>query len=217
MIWGPVVGASSPSGGTFPLLLDSVELSREFFISLGAPGLFAVAFLEFFLLPVPPDLVLIPLTAVHPAAGPLYAALATAGSVSAGCIGYGIGRLGGRRVLEARFATGRIERVVEYVERYGFGVVFVGAFAPIPEGYELLSIVSGVFALSPHTYLLASLLGRGGRYLLEATLVIVAGGAARSLTEVELYAVIGACSVVVIGGYLLGRRWLPESWSLRTQ
>jgi membrane protein YqaA with SNARE-associated domain len=79
-----------------PGLLDSVELSREFFVSLGTPGLFAVAFLEFFLLPVPPDLVLIPLAAATPELALFYAAVATAGSVSTGLVGYAVGRNGGR-------------------------------------------------------------------------------------------------------------------------
>ena len=35
-------------------LFDSLAVSRSFFESFGGPGLFAVAFLEFFLLPIPP-------------------------------------------------------------------------------------------------------------------------------------------------------------------
>lgn len=195
---------------SLPALLDGIRLSREFFVSLGPLGVFAVAFLEFFLLPVPPDLVLIPLTVISPALGPIYAALATAGSVSAGLVGYTVGRKGGRRVLESRFSSERIDGAEAYVREYGFAVLFVGAFAPIPEGYELLSIAAGVFGLRPRTYLLASIVGRGGRYVLEAGLAIVAGGAARSLTEIELYAIIGVVSVVIIGAYLLRDRWLPE-------
>lgn len=200
---------------TPPAFLDSIHLSREFFISLGPPGVFAVAFLEFFLLPVPPDLVLIPLTIVSPELGPAYAILATAGSVSAGVIGYTFGGKGGQRVLESRFSRDRVERAEEYVEQYGFGILFIGAFAPIPEGYELLSIASGAFGLRPRSYLLASIMGRGGRYVLEIALAIVAGEAARSLTEIELYSVIGGFSVVVIGAYMLRHLWLPEKWDSR--
>ena len=47
-------------------MLKSISFSKELFISLGIPGLFGVAFLEFFLLPIPPDLVLIPLVLAHP-------------------------------------------------------------------------------------------------------------------------------------------------------
>ena len=186
---------------------DSLTLSREFFVSLGAPGLFAVAFLEFFLLPVPPDLVLIPLTVVRPELGLLYAAVATAGSVSAGFVGYLIGQKGGRPALKSRFSDSRINQIEVYVDQYGLMALIIGAFAPIPEGYELFSISAGVFDLGYRSYLLASVIGRGSRYLLEAMLVIAIGGAARSLTEVEIYLIIGVATSIAIVGYLLQRQW----------
>jgi len=189
---------------------ESVALTREFFLSLGVPGLFAVAFLEFFLLPVPPDLVLIPLAVTQPKLVPVYAAVATAGSVSAGLVGYAIGWKGGRRALASRFSGGRIECIEAYVDRHGFATVAVGAFAPIPEGYELLSVGAGVFGLGWRSYLVASLFGRGGRYLLEAALAVALGEAARSLSEPELYSVVGAAALVVVLAYVFGNRWLPD-------
>lgn len=197
--------------------LDSVELTRDFFISLGAPGLFAVAFLEFFLLPVPPDLVLIPLTVARPELALVYAGIATAGSVSAGLVGYTIGLKGGRPALESRFSDDRIDRAERYVDERGFAILFFGAIAPIPEGYELLSIAAGVFGLDGRTYLVASLAGRGGRYFLEALLVLAIGEAARTLTEPELYSVIGVATVFVLLAYLLRKRWLPEHWRTITK
>lgn len=193
-------------------LLDSIDLSREFFLSLGAPGLFAVAFLEFFLLPVPPDLVLIPLSVARPEFALFYAAVATAGSVSAGVVGYAIGRTGGRAALDSRFAGDRAERAEHYFERYGLVALSIGAFAPVPEGYEVLSVASGALGLDPRSYLLASLLGRGGKYLLEALLVLAVGEAARTVSEPELYSLIGVVALVVVAAYLLRRRWLPERW-----
>ena len=159
--------------------LESVDLSLAFFLSLGAPGLFAVAFLEFFLLPVPPDLVLVPLSVARPEFAFLYAAVATAGSVGAGLVGYGIGRKGGRPALDSRFAGDRVVRAEEYFDRHGLAALSVGAFAPIPEGYELLSVASGVLGLDLRSYVLASLVGRGRKYFLEAALVLAIGEAAR--------------------------------------
>ena len=190
----------------------SVELSRELFISLGIHGLFAVAFLEFFLLPIPPDLVLVPLVLAKPALAPVYAATATAGSVLAGLVGYSIGRKGGRPVLESRFSGVQVERAEAYFERSGFATIAIGAFAPIPEGYELLSVASGVLGLDLRTYLLASLLGRGGRYFLEAALVLTLGDAVRSLGEVDLYVILGVVAIIVVAAYLLRRRWMPSRW-----
>ncbi|RDI69526.1 YqaA family protein [Halopelagius longus] len=193
-------------------ILAPVAFSREFFVSFGTPGLFAVAFLEFCLLPVPPDLVLIPLAVAQPELAFVYAAIATASSVTAGLVGYGIGRKGGRPLLESRFDDERAIRAERYFERYGLVTLSVRAFAPIPEGYELLSVASGVLGLDLRSYVLTSLLGRGGKYFLEAALVLAIGEAARTLTEVELYSIIGVVSLVVVTAYLLRRRLVPDRW-----
>lgn len=191
-------------------LLDSIEVSTSLFVSFGAPGLLIVAFLEFFLLPVPPDLVLVPLSVSNPEFALLYAVIATVGSVSAGLVGYTIGKKGGRRALSSRFAGKRVHQAERYFERSGFVTIAVGAFAPIPEGYELLSIGAGVFDLDFRTYLFASILGRGGRYALEALLAVVLGEAARSFTETEIYSVIGIATVVVLITYFTRNRWLSD-------
>lgn len=193
-------------------LLESFDLSREFFLSLGVPGLFAVAFLEFFLLPVPPDFILIPLSIANPKFALGYAAVTTAGSVSAGLIGYGIGRKGGRPALQSRFSDERVERAEAYFETHGLVTLAIGAFAPIPEGYELLSVAAGVLRFDLKLYVLGSLLGRGGKYFLEAVVVLLIGEAAQSLTEVELYSIIGIATLLVVLAYLLRGRWLPSRW-----
>lgn len=193
--------------------LHAIELSREFFISLGTPGLFVVAILEFFLFPIPPIMVLIPLALANPEFALVYAFAATAGSVLAGVSGYILGRKGGRPALESRFSTDYIQRAEAYFERNGFITLTVGAFAPIPEGFELLSIASGVLKIDARLYLLASLLGRGGKYFLTAGLVLYLGDAVRSLSEAELYSVTGVVTIVVVSAYLLRQRWWPQPWS----
>lgn len=191
---------------------DAIDVSREFFLSLGAPGLLAVAFLEFFLFPIPPVLLLIPLTVATPELALVYAGVATLGSVSAGVVGYGIGLKGGRPILTSRFSSERVGRAEAYFERNGFATIAIGSFAPIPEAYELLSFGAGVLGVRFRTYLLAAVLGRGGKYLVVATLVVAIGEAARSLSEAELYGVIGVVSLVAVLAYLLRDRWVPAQW-----
>lgn len=80
------------------------------------------------------------------------------------------------------------------------------------QGYELLTVASGILGLDPRTYLLASLLSRGGKCLLEAALVLALGDAVRSLGEVDLYVILGVVAIVVVAAYFLRRRWLPSRW-----
>ena len=192
-------------------LLESVELSRGLFISLGVPGMFAVAILEFFLLPIPPDLVLIPLALAQPELAPVYAITATAGSVLAGFLGYLAGRKGGRPVLESRFSSQRANAQRPTSSVPGSPRSQSARSHLSPRGTSC-SQSRRVFSDSPRTYLLASLVGRGGRYFLEAALVLVLGDAVRSLGEVDLYVILGVAAIIVVAAYLLRRWWMPERW-----
>ena len=80
--------------------------------------------------------------------------------------------------------------------RSGFAVIAIGASVPIPEGYELLSVASGVLGVDTRTHVVASLLGRGGKYFLEVALVLA----------------LGVVVALVAVAYLVRRRWLPSSW-----
>lgn len=189
---------------------ESIELSRNLFISLGAPGLFLVAFLEFFMLPIIPDLVLIPLVAANPPLAFFYASVATVGSVTAGLLGYFVGYKGGRPALEKRYSGGRIEKVEAFFERYGLPTIVFGAFAPIPEGFELLSYASGVFGINARLYLFAALLGRGSKYFLEASIALALGEAVRSLEETTLYKVTGVIAIVGVLIFIIWHFWSSE-------
>jgi len=191
-------------------IVDSIELSREFFISLGAPGLLLLGFLEFFFFPIPPMLVLIPLTVASPELAFVYAAAATTGSVTAGIAGFVLGRRGGRPILTSRFSDERIGRAERYLDQRGFTTVAFGSFAPIPEAHELLSITAGVFDMRFRTYVTAAVIGRGSKYFIIALLSVALGQAARSLTEVEVYSLLAVIVVAAGLGYVFRGRLRPS-------
>lgn len=190
--------------------VESIELSREFFASLGAPGLLVLGFLEFFFFPLPPMLVLLPLTVATPELAVVYALSAAAGSVIAGVVGFTIGRRGGRPVVTSRFPEKRVDQAERYVDEHGFATIAFGSFAPIPEAHELLSIGAGAFGMRLRTYVGAAALGRGGKYLLVAILGVALGRTARSLSEAEIYSVIGVIVVIAALAYVSRDYWVPS-------
>lgn len=195
------------------------EFTREFFVSLGIPGLILVALLDFFLplvFPFPPIVVIIPLIIATPEFTVAYVLAATAGSVFAGVVGYGIGFKGGRPVLESRFESPQIDRVEAYFERNGFVTVAFGSFAPIPEAHELLSFAAGVFGMKFRQYFIASALGRGAKYTIVGAIVLTLGDAARSLSEPELYTAIAVVILVALIAYFGWTRWIPTEWRWTT-
>ena len=81
---------------------------EAFALSIGAPGLFIIAFLDssFLSFPEVNDLLIVLMVINHPERMVLYATMATLGSV-AGCLAlYYVGRRGGNALLQKRFKGG---------------------------------------------------------------------------------------------------------------
>jgi membrane protein YqaA with SNARE-associated domain len=105
-----------------------------------------------------------------------YAFIATAFSVLGGVAGYGIG-YGFFEVIEPWLRTSHYWDAYEtsrrWFDEYGVLIVFVAGFSPIP--YKVFTIAAGVATLSLPGFILASLVGRAGRFFLVAGLVRLGG------------------------------------------
>lgn len=156
------------------MVLDGlVTWTREMAVSFGAVGLFALAFVESMFFPIPPDVALIPLALTTPELALFYAFVATLGSVAGAIAGYEVGRTGGRPVLERMVSERNIDRVEHYYDAYGVLAVGVAGFTPIP--YKVFTLSSGAFKLNRAAFILVSILSRGGRFFLEAVLILLYG------------------------------------------
>ena len=62
-----------------------------------------------------------------------------------------------------------------------FLAILAAAFTPIP--YKIFTVASGVFGVALPVVLAASLVGRGGRFYLDATVFHFAGPAAKRLLD----------------------------------
>ncbi len=135
-----------------------------------------LSFAESSFFPVPPDVLLAPMTLAHPDRGWHYATLVTVASVLGGLFGYLIGAYGMELIapwvsewgLQSSF--GQAESLFA---QYGIWIVFLAGFSPIP--YKLFTISAGALAMSLPLFLLASLVGRGARFYLVAAFVIWGG------------------------------------------
>ena len=140
-------------------------------------ALFLLAAAEASVFPVPPDVLLIAIVLARPARRYFTAALCTAGSVIGGAVGYGIGfglwsAVGDwmfRYMSPVGFTPGNFERVQNAYQNNAFLAVFTSGFTPIP--YKVFTIAAGVFEIAVPVFLVASLLGRAGRFFLVAELV----------------------------------------------
>ena len=136
-----------------------------------ALGLLAFAESSFF--PVPPDPLLIALALGAPHKALWYALVCSVASVAGGVMGYviGLGFMGaiGDRILKLYGAQERFETIKRLYDRYDAWAVAIAGFTPIP--YKVFTITAGIFRIRFKVFVLASILGRAGRFFLVAALI----------------------------------------------
>jgi membrane protein YqaA with SNARE-associated domain len=172
-------------------------------LGLGAPGIFVVAFLDssFLSLPQINDLLLVVSVARAPHLMPLYAAMATLGSIAGCTVMYYIGRKGGEALLRRRFSGSHTERALRLFSRYGVLAIIVPAILPPPAPFKIFVILAGVARMSLPQFWLAVAAGRGLRYFGEGLLAVWYGERAMIFLETHGRAVgLGLGLTVLVGG-----------------
>jgi membrane protein YqaA with SNARE-associated domain len=179
--------------------------------ALGAPGLFLISFLDSSVLtfPVINDLLLIELSIQHPARMPLYALMASLGSVLGCVLLYFIARKGGE-VYFRRKAGARADVIRHWVERNGFGGMLVAALLPPPTPFKFFVFAAGVFEVPLTSYISAISLARLIRYFGVGYLAVKYGVDALPLLARHKVGVAVFLAVFVAVSYLASRWILRE-------
>lgn len=118
------------------------------------------------------------LTTARPRWMVLYAMVATAGSAAGCLILYYVSRRAGKRAL-ARFSEAKQKRVKDLIDRYDVISVLVASLLPPPFPFKLFVVSAGVFRFSVTRFLIAIIVGRGFRFLLEGYLAVRYGAQAK--------------------------------------
>ena len=126
--------------------------------------------------PIPPDVMLAPMCLADRKRAWRYATVTTLASVLGGVAGYAIGFYLFEMIEPWLRTTHYWESYLEarkWFDKWGVLAVFVAGISPIP--YKIFTIAAGAAVLTFPWFVLASFLGRGGRFYLVAGF-IVAGG-----------------------------------------
>lgn len=182
----------------------------EVLITFGPVGLFVVALLDSSFVPLPSsaDALMLLLTTAHPRWMVLYAAVATAGSATGCLILYYASRRAGKRAL-ARFSEKKQKRVKGWIERYDVISVLVASLLPPPFPFKLFVVSAGVFHFPVTRFLIAIIVGRGFRFLLEGYFAIRYGAKAKAVLA-QYYPWIGLGLAVLIIAVFLTRALLKR-------
>ena len=164
----------------------------------------AVAFVESIFSPFPPDPLLIAASIFNPEMALAFAAVVTGASVAGALVGYWLGDRLGRPILDRFISARKVERVEVMFDKYGAWAIIFAAVSPVP--YKVFAITAGAMDMRLKPFIIASLVGRGTRMFLWATLVLLFGETALELIESRgllLGAVAGGAILAAFILYLL--------------
>jgi len=137
-----------------------------------------LSFAESSFFPIPPDVMLAPMSMARPRRAWGYAVLTTLTSVAGGMAGYLIGLLALEAVEPLVRDLGYWDSYVaaqDWFDHWGFWAIFLAGFSPIP--YKVFTITAGAIAMPFLPFVAASLIGRGARFFLVAGLMSWGGEA----------------------------------------
>lgn len=164
-----------------------------------------MSFAESVIFPIPVDVMLAPMCLARLDRAWYYALVATVTSVLGGVCGYFLGLfffdsfIG--PLLQQTHYIDTYKTAESWFSEYGVWVVVIVGFAPIP--YKIFTISAGALNMALLPFILASLVGRAGRFYLVAGLMRLGG----EKMEKKLHHIVDALGwglvILVIVGYLL--------------
>ena len=182
------------------LYLKSIDLAghknSKFFLGF-------ISFIESFIFPIPPDVIIIPMTIAKRKQWIKIALIATIGSVLGACLGYFIGYVFFNEIGIKIFEFYGVDPSFWKNKVSSEGGVFawitllaLAGFSPVP--FKLLTISSGFVHFNLAYFIIVSLLTRGSRFFLIAFLIGNFGPTMKLLIEKKLLKLSIIVSIIVI-------------------
>ena len=188
------------------LYLKSIKLAghkkSKFFLGF-------ISFIESFIFPIPPDVLIIPMTIAKRQEWIKIALIATIGSVLGACLGYFIGYVFFNEIgikifefygVDPSFWKNKISSeggVIAWMT-----LLAIAGFSPVP--FKLLTITSGFIHFNIVYFVIISLLTRGSRFFLIAFLIGNFGSAMKLLIEKKLLKIsIIASTILIVFAYFV--------------
>lgn len=168
-------------------------------------ALAGIAFAESSFFPIPPDPLLIALVTAKPRKYLRFATIALIASVLGGIFGYFIGvalfDTVGQWVINTYHLQSQFDLLGTRYNENAFLTIFTAAFTPIP--YKIITIAAGVFEVNFFSFVLASIIGRGGRFFTVATLMKIFGAKYKDTIEkyIDIFSLLFV--ILLIGGIML--------------
>ena len=182
------------------LYLKSIKLAghkkSKFFLGF-------ISFIESFIFPIPPDVLIIPMTIAKRHEWIKIALIATIGSVLGACLGYFIGYVFFNEIgikifefygVDPSFWKNKVSSeggVIAWIT-----LLAIAGFSPIP--FKLLTITSGFVHFNLFYFIIVSLITRGSRFFLVSFLIGNFGSGMKKIIEKKLLKFSIILSIILI-------------------
>ena len=163
-----------------------------------------ISFIESFIFPIPPDVIIIPMTIAKKNDWFKIALVATTFSVFGACLGYFIGYVFfneiGVKIFEL-YGVDNVSFLKDKVSSEGgllawITLLAVAGFSPVP--FKLLTITSGFVHFNLFLFIIVSLITRGSRFFLITFLIGNFGNTMKKLIEKKLIKISIIFSILII-------------------
>ncbi len=167
----------------------------------------AISFAEASFFPIPPDILLIPLCLGAIRKALFFATVCSVASVLGGLAGDAIGYFAwdGLQPYFYQYVTGFTEekfaRITEWYAEWGWPLVFLAGFSPIP--YKIFTIASGVLGMALLPFTLASAVSRSARFFLVALLIAKFGEPMKEQMDKHFNKLALLFGLLLVGGFLV--------------
>lgn len=166
-------------------------------------ALAAISFAESSFFPIPPDVMLVPMTMAKPERAWNYALICTIASVLGGIAGYAIGALLydtlGAWLIKLYGYGDKMDAFRALYQQHGHWIILIKGFTPIP--FKLVTIASGLAGYDFLMFVLLSAITRAARFFFVAGIMNRFGAPLRRFIEENLTMVGIASILAIIGGF----------------
>ncbi|MCK9260501.1 MAG: YqaA family protein [Azoarcus sp.] len=165
-----------------------------------------LSFAESSFFPIPPDVMLAPMSLANPKRALWFALITTLASAAGGLLGYLIGSYAFEMIepwLRSSSYWSSYSTAVSWFNEWGFWAVFVAGFSPIP--YKVFTIAAGALSMALIPFTLASLVGRGMRFFMVAGLMAWGGQRMEAMLQRYIDRLGWATVIAVVAGVVLYR------------
>lgn len=137
---------------------------------------------------------------------PPYVRLCLIGGAFGYLIGWGVWEAVDEFFLGYVFSLDNFLYVSRQYEDNAFLAILAAAFTPIP--YKVFTVAAGVFKINLLTLIVASVIGRSGRFFLAATLIYFFGARVKILIDKYFNLFVTLFFALVVLGFVVVKYWI---------